>query len=103
MIYYNRGYNPENHIVFSCELVGLGRVELPTRSLGNCCSIHLSYSPIVGMIISGENPPFTCSMLLVNEAERLLRFYYDWVFADFDSVMDTCLNPFDVKELRTGK
>ena len=20
-----------------------GRVELPTRSLGNCCSIHLSY------------------------------------------------------------
>ena len=28
-------------------MVGLGRVELPTRSLGNCCSIHLSYSPIV--------------------------------------------------------
>ena len=27
-------------------VVGLGRVELPTRSLGNCCSIHLSYSPI---------------------------------------------------------
>ncbi len=27
-------------------LVGLGRVELPTRSLGNCCSIHLSYSPM---------------------------------------------------------
>ena len=27
-------------------MVGLGRVELPTRSLGNCCSIHLSYSPI---------------------------------------------------------
>ena len=26
-------------------MVGLGRVELPTRSLGNCCSIHLSYSP----------------------------------------------------------
>ena len=26
-------------------LVGLGRVELPTRSLGNCCSIRLSYSP----------------------------------------------------------
>ena len=25
--------------------MGLGRVELPTRSLGNCCSIHLSYSP----------------------------------------------------------
>jgi hypothetical protein len=26
-------------------MVGLGRVELPTSSLGNCCSIHLSYSP----------------------------------------------------------
>jgi hypothetical protein len=26
-------------------MVGLGRVELPTRSLGNCCSIHLSYRP----------------------------------------------------------
>jgi opacity protein-like surface antigen len=26
-------------------VVGLGRVELPARSLGNCCSIHLSYSP----------------------------------------------------------
>jgi hypothetical protein len=26
-------------------MVGLGRLELPTRSLGNCCSIHLSYSP----------------------------------------------------------
>jgi hypothetical protein len=26
-------------------LVGLGGVEPPTRSLGNCCSIHLSYSP----------------------------------------------------------
>jgi hypothetical protein len=25
--------------------VGLARVELATRSLGNCCSIHLSYSP----------------------------------------------------------
>ena len=29
----------------SMRMVGLGRVELPTRSLGNCCSIHLSYSP----------------------------------------------------------
>jgi hypothetical protein len=27
------------------KMVGLGRVELPTRSLGNCCSIHLSYRP----------------------------------------------------------
>src|SRR6185437_13654589 len=24
-------------------MVTLGRLELPTRSLGNCCSIHLSY------------------------------------------------------------
>src|ERR1700686_1471886 len=30
-------------------MVGLARVELATRSLGNCCSIHLSYSPILGM------------------------------------------------------
>jgi hypothetical protein len=29
----------------ACEgrLVTPGRLELPTRSLGNCCSIHLSY------------------------------------------------------------
>jgi hypothetical protein len=26
-------------------LVALETVELPTSSLGNCCSIHLSYSP----------------------------------------------------------
>ena len=26
-------------------MVGLGGFEPPTRSLGNCCSIHLSYSP----------------------------------------------------------
>ena len=25
------------------EMVTPGRLELPTRSLGNCCSIHLSY------------------------------------------------------------
>ena len=24
----------------------LGRVELPTNSLGNCCSIHLSYRAV---------------------------------------------------------
>jgi hypothetical protein len=36
-------------------MVGLGRVELPTSSLGNCCSIHLSYSP---------------------DSPRLLHFYY---------------------------
>ena len=28
------------------ELVGLGRVELPTYGLGNRRSIHLSYSPV---------------------------------------------------------
>jgi hypothetical protein len=27
------------------EMVGLGRVELPTNGLGNRCSIHLSYRP----------------------------------------------------------
>ncbi len=26
-------------------MVGLGRLELPTRSLGNSCSIYLSYKP----------------------------------------------------------
>src|SRR5437879_9551716 len=31
-------------------MVVLGRVELPTRSLGNCCSIHLSYSPTVFLV-----------------------------------------------------
>ena len=31
------------------EMVGLARVELATRSLGNCCSIHLSYSPVLNM------------------------------------------------------
>jgi hypothetical protein len=31
-------------------MVGLGRVELPTRSLGNCCSIHLSYRPRDGRL-----------------------------------------------------
>ncbi len=28
-------------------LVTPGRFELPTRSLGNCCSIHLSYGATV--------------------------------------------------------
>ena len=27
-------------------MVTPGRLELPTRSLGNCCSIHLSYGAI---------------------------------------------------------
>ena len=38
------------------EMVGLGRVELPTKRLGTACSIHLSYSP---------------------QDNRLLRFYYN--------------------------
>ena len=29
------------------EVVTPGRLELPTRSLGNCCSIHLSYGAIL--------------------------------------------------------
>ncbi len=28
-----------------------GRLELPTRSLGNCCSIHLSYGATLESII----------------------------------------------------
>ena len=31
------------------EMVTPGRLELPTRSLGNCCSIHLSYGAIFRM------------------------------------------------------
>src|SRR5579862_6414373 len=38
-------------------MVGLGRVELPTRSLGNCCSIHLSYSPAQTQLNTGQNVP----------------------------------------------
>jgi hypothetical protein len=30
---------------YQTEMVGLGGFEPPTSSLGNCCSIHLSYSP----------------------------------------------------------
>ena len=30
------------------EMVTPGRLELPTRSLGNCCSIHLSYGATCG-------------------------------------------------------
>ena len=29
------------------EMVTPGRLELPTRSLGNCCSIHLSYGATI--------------------------------------------------------
>ena len=31
--------------------MGLGGFEPPTRSLGNCCSIHLSYSPHTSIVI----------------------------------------------------
>src|SRR5262252_1071272 len=34
------------------KLVGLGGFEPPTRSLGNCCSIHLSYSPTSEVIVA---------------------------------------------------
>src|SRR5215471_15723271 len=34
------------------KLVGLGGFEPPTRSLGNCCSIHLSYSPTSQVIVA---------------------------------------------------
>ena len=30
-------------------MVTPGRLELPTRSLGNCCSIHLSYGATIRM------------------------------------------------------
>ena len=44
-------------------MVGLGRVELPTRSLGNCCSIHLSYSPTISLyknLCQGTGDMGTC-------------------------------------------
>ena len=40
-----RKCNTERRRAIANSLVGLGGVEPPTRSLGNCCSIHLSYSP----------------------------------------------------------
>gem|GEM_PF-4216470 len=41
-------------------LVGLGGVEPPTRSLGNCCSIHLSYSPTNTKFITSLQPLAAC-------------------------------------------
>jgi hypothetical protein len=35
-------------------MVGLGRFELPTNGLGNRCSIHLSYSPGLLIVIRGQ-------------------------------------------------
>ena len=49
-------------------MVGLGRVELPTRSLGNCCSIHLSYSPDSLELDS-------TTVILTNEVDRSIRWY----------------------------
>jgi hypothetical protein len=41
-------------IVRAAEVVGLGRVELPTHGLGNRCSIHLSYRPAtIAKILTG--------------------------------------------------
>ena len=39
------GWNAKNLIclIMKKNMVTPGRLELPTRSLGNCCSIHLSY------------------------------------------------------------
>jgi hypothetical protein len=34
-------------LVKSFRMIGLGRFELPTHGLGNRCSIHLSYRPII--------------------------------------------------------
>ena len=38
-------------------LVGLGGFEPPTSSLGNCCSIHLSYSP--------TSPLYCCPIVIL--------------------------------------
>ena len=40
-------------------MVTPGRLELPTRSLGNCCSIHLSY----GATFRINNLTYTCDLI----------------------------------------
>jgi hypothetical protein len=43
-------------------VVGLGRFELPTLGLGNQCSIHLSYSPLINRLLQiYYNAPFAWS------------------------------------------
>jgi hypothetical protein len=41
-------------------MVGLGRVELPTYGLGNRRSIHLSYSPVIGVRLVYIHPGKRC-------------------------------------------
>ena len=36
----------------------LGRVELPTNSLGNCCSIHLSYRAVLVLILQASKSQY---------------------------------------------
>src|SRR5579872_5208510 len=48
------------------DVVTPGRFELPTRSLGNCCSIHLSYGAtlesLTYMVHSTPGPPSVASL-----------------------------------------
>jgi hypothetical protein len=41
-------------------MVGLGRFELPTLGLGNQCSIHLSYSPIMNRLLHFQRDELRC-------------------------------------------
>src|ERR1700689_2763025 len=43
----NRRRAPVRRARLSSRMVTPGRLELPTNSLGNCCSIHLSYGALV--------------------------------------------------------
>ena len=47
---------PANHSKNQYEMVTPGRFELPTRSLGNCCSIHLSYGATALKLLFVELP-----------------------------------------------
>ena len=53
-------------------MVGLGRFELPTRSLGNCCSIHLSYSPAVIKVADAAGAQRSAAMGLKSSRDPVL-------------------------------
>ena len=58
--------------------MGLGRVELPARGLGNRCSIHLSYRPMHQKFMLNE-PPVPRNLRVVQLrglGSKVLHFYY---------------------------
>src|SRR5574340_752253 len=48
------------------KLVGLGRLELPTRGLGNRGSVHLSYRPACPDSLNAHEPAYAISPALNN-------------------------------------